>query len=85
MAAGMAESSRLDSKANRRRKRGQSSAGVVLSPTLTDIPPPTRPHLLILPKQFCPLELEIKYSNLRADGGHSQTTTLTYFKLCLNC
>lgn len=36
-------------------------------PALSDTPPPTRPHLLSLPKQF--YRLGTKYSNVGAYGG----------------
>jgi hypothetical protein len=39
---------------------------VLLKPPTPKAPPPTRPHLLILPKQF----LETKYSNIQVYKYH---------------
>lgn len=42
-------------------------------PTLSDTPPPIRPHLLVLPKQFH--RLGPKHSSLQAFGGHLYSNT----------
>lgn len=51
------------------------------TPKLNDIPPPKRPHSLILPKEF--QQLGTKHSTIRAYGTHSHVNHHTW--LLENC
>ena len=78
--AGKAGSSNLDCKNRKQRKeKGNTGGGRSfwsLKAHPCDTPPPTRPHLLILPKLFHPLETKNwKYELM---GGHSYSNYHTY-------
>ena len=64
MAAGTAENSGRDLRARGRDITQEEWSFETAKPTPRDTPPPTRPHLLVLPKQFHQLGTKIKHMSL---------------------